>query len=86
MEKFLGVVLAEAIYYTGYIQYMYCMPSNDYRNVSIPLAIHSALVDIVEAEDSLYTSVSDLVKEALREKIIQIRSQTVVPSKRGEGK
>ena len=56
-----------------------------YRNVSVPTGIHSALVEIVEHEKSLYTSVSDLVKEALREKIIAIRSQSIVPGRRKSG-
>lgn len=55
------------------------MPKEGYQSVSIPENIHSALEEIVNDKDSLYTSVSDLVKEALREKIIKIRSQTIVP-------
>lgn len=58
------------------------MPRNDYVSVSIPTKIHTVLSEIVEDGESLYTSVSDLVKEALREKIITIRSQTVVPGKK----
>ena len=58
------------------------MPKEGYQSTSIPKNIHSALVEIVNDKDSLYTSVSDLVKEALREKIIKIRSQTIVPGKK----
>jgi len=58
------------------------MADNGYVSVSIPKHIHSALAEIVEDEESLYTSVSDLIKEALREKIITIRSQTIVPGKK----
>jgi len=61
------------------------MPRKDYRNVSVPTGIHSALVEVVGDEKSLYTSVSDLVKEALREKIIAIRSQSIVPGRRQSG-
>ena len=51
------------------------MPRKDYKNVSVPIAIYAALEEIVDNEGSLYGSVSELVKEALREKIITIRSQ-----------
>lgn len=66
-----------------YISYI-CgkMAKNGYKGVSIPKNIHAALEEIVDDGDSLYTSVSDLVKEALREKIIIIRSQTIVPGKK----
>ena len=60
------------------------MTREGYRNVSVPLGIHSALVELVDDENSLYTSVSDLVKEALREKIIVIRSQSILPGQRNE--
>jgi len=60
--------------------YMWCMcgkmPDNGYVSVSVPNRLHKVLSEIVEDEDSLYTSVSELVKEALREKIITLRSQT----------
>lgn len=52
------------------------MPDNGYVSVSVPNRLHKVLSEIVEDEDSLYTSVSELVKEALREKIITLRSQT----------
>ena len=58
------------------------MANNGYISTSIPEKIHKALTEIVEDEESLYTSVSDLMKEALREKIITIRSQTIVPGKK----
>jgi hypothetical protein len=58
------------------------MPTKGYANVSIPESIYTALEDIVNDEISLYTSVSELVKESLREKIIILRSQTIVPGKR----
>lgn len=61
------------------------MPNNNYRNVSVPQPIYSALEGIVKDEGSLYVSISDLVKEALREKIIMIRSQTIVPGKKQIG-
>lgn len=63
------------------------MPKSGYVSVSIPGNIHSVLGEIVNDENSLYTSVSELIKEALREKIIILRSQTIVPGKikyRGE--
>lgn len=60
------------------------MPTEDYQSVSVPKNIHSAIEEIVNDKDSLYTSVSDLVKEALREKIIKIRSQTIVPGRKRE--
>jgi len=58
------------------------MSKEDYQNVSIPGNIHSALKDIVDDKNSLYTSVSELVKEALREKISVIGNQTIVPGKK----
>ena len=58
------------------------MPTKGYINVSIPKKIHVALLEIVEDNDSLYNSVSELVKESLREKIIVLRSQTIVPGKK----
>jgi Arc/MetJ-type ribon-helix-helix transcriptional regulator len=58
------------------------MANNGYVSTSIPENIHKALTEIVGDEESLYTSVSDLMKEALREKIITIRSQTIVPGKK----
>lgn len=58
------------------------MSKEDYQSVSIPENIHLALKDIVDDKNSLYISVSELVKEALREKIIVIRSQTIVPGKK----
>jgi len=51
------------------------MPGKDYKNVSVPVAIYSALEEIADNKGSLYGSVSELVKEALREKIITVRSQ-----------
>jgi len=51
------------------------MPRDNYKNVSVPVAIHSAIEEIVNDEGSLYRTVSELVMEALREKIITIRSQ-----------
>ena len=57
------------------------MPKSGYVSVSIPRNIHSVLEEIVNDENSLYTSVSELIKEALREKIIILRSQTIVPGK-----
>ncbi|OPY30627.1 MAG: hypothetical protein A4E31_00290 [Methanomassiliicoccales archaeon PtaU1.Bin030] len=61
------------------------MSKGGYRNVSIPYPIYRALSEIVEDDESLYISISDLVKEALREKIIDIRSQTLVPGKKSNG-
>ncbi|MHA2430400.1 MAG: ribbon-helix-helix domain-containing protein [Promethearchaeota archaeon] len=55
------------------------MPKSGYVSVSVPKKIHSVLEEIVNDENSLYTSVSELIKEALREKIIVLRSQTIVP-------
>jgi len=64
------------------------MPRKGYKNVCIPSKIYAALREIVKDEDSLYSSVSELAKEALREKIVILRSQTIVPGKkkRGDGK
>ena len=67
------------------MQYQYCMTREGYRNVSVPSGIHTALIEIVDDKKSLYTSVSDLVKEALREKIIAIRSQSIVPGQKSKG-
>jgi len=58
------------------------MPTKGYVNVSIPENIYSVLEDIVNDDISLYISVSELVKEALREKIIILRSQTIIPGKK----
>jgi len=58
------------------------LPKKGYVSVSIPENIHLALTEIVNDKDSLYTSTSELIKEALREKIIVIRSQTIVPGKK----
>lgn len=55
------------------------MAKNGYVSVSIPKNIYSIIEKIVNEEDSLYTSVSELIKESLREKIIILRSQTIVP-------
>jgi len=46
-----------------------------YKTINIPANLHKVLKEIVEDKDSLYVSISDLAKEALREKIITIRSQ-----------
>ena len=62
-----------------YTVYDDIMPTKGYVNVSIPINIHSAIKEIVDDENSLYSSVSELIKEALREKIIVLRSQTIVP-------
>jgi hypothetical protein len=58
------------------------MPTKGYKSLDIPIAIYSALQEIVDDEESLHVSVSELAKEALREKIITLRSQTIVPGKR----
>lgn len=58
------------------------MAKEGYVSASIPENIYSALTEIVNDKDSLYTSTSELIKEALREKIIVIRSQTIVPGKK----
>jgi Arc/MetJ-type ribon-helix-helix transcriptional regulator len=58
------------------IQYRYStMPRKGYENISVPSNIHAALEEIVKAPGSLYVSVSDLAKDALRAKIEKIRSQ-----------
>ena len=51
------------------------MPRKDYKNISVPIAIYAAIEEIANSKGSLYGSVSELVKEALREKIITVRSQ-----------
>lgn len=51
------------------------MPGKGYKNVGVPVAIYSAIEEIVKAKGSLYRSTSELVMEALREKIITVRSQ-----------
>jgi metal-responsive CopG/Arc/MetJ family transcriptional regulator len=51
------------------------MPRDGYENLSIPTNILKAIHEIVSEEDSLYVSASELIKEALRDKIIEIRSQ-----------
>ena len=66
------------------MQYLYLMTRKDYRNVSVPVAIHDAIDEIVHEKGSLYRTVSELVMEALREKIITIRSQSILPGQRNE--
>jgi hypothetical protein len=61
------------------------MPKKDYRNVCIPSSIYLALSEIVEDDGSLYVSVSDLVKETLREKISDIRKETIAPGRKSHG-
>lgn len=51
------------------------MPRKGYTNLSIPINIYNALEEIVHADGSLYVSVTDLAKDALRAKIEKIRSQ-----------
>jgi hypothetical protein len=51
------------------------MPREGYRNLSVPTEIVEALEEIVAEKSLLYKTVSDLAKEALRQKIIAIRSQ-----------
>jgi len=51
------------------------MPRDGYDNLSIPTNILKAIHEIVNEEDSLYVSASELIKEALRDKIIAVRSQ-----------
>lgn len=53
----------------------YKMPREGYRNLSVPTEIMEALEEIVNERGLLYRSVSELAKEALRQKIIAIRSQ-----------
>ena len=51
------------------------MPRHGDRNLTIPAEIYEALAEIAEEDGSLYRSVLELAKEALRIRIVEIRSQ-----------
>ena len=51
------------------------MPREGYRNLSVPTEIVEAMEEIVAEKSLLYRTVSNLAIEALREKIITVRSQ-----------
>ena len=46
-----------------------------WHSVRIPERIHKALKEVVADEEELYTNVSDLVKDALRTKIGDLKAQ-----------
>ena len=78
--------LGQNIFIMWYIYHIYkvYMPKKDYRSISVPIRIYKPLEEIVNDNESLYTSISDLAKEALREKIIKIRSQTTFSGREDE--
>lgn len=51
------------------------MAKNGYVGFSVPKKVLKPVKEIVEAEDSMYTSVTDFVKEAIREKVEKIRQK-----------
>jgi metal-responsive CopG/Arc/MetJ family transcriptional regulator len=51
------------------------MPRKGYKSLSLPETIYEDLREITSREGSSYVSISELAKDALRDKIERIRSQ-----------
>ncbi len=72
----MSILIGKTKYHVGHICNIFVihMPEK-WHSVRIPERIHKALKEIVADEEVLYTNVSDLVKDALRTKIDDLKAQ-----------